>query len=170
MLLIGDKYKLEADSLNIILFEKRTLEQDQVEAILTLAEGQELDESPDKNQVEVETGIRWKLLGYFNTITGALRYMVDHKLNQLIDTGDIEKIVIGQQSLYMLINSLDLSTVPTIPTKQNKKVSEPCDKPDNQITQEESPLQPTPAVVSTEPEESIAEQPHNQIEPDSPVL
>ncbi len=118
MLQIGDNYKVESDNLNLILYKKITLEQEQTELLLALAEGEEPDELEEKEAVQEESGIKWKRLGYFGTIGGVLTYLVDHELMDGINTSSLEQIVANQKDLYFLIASLDFNLAPSISTKK----------------------------------------------------
>ena len=82
---IGTKYKLESDSLNIVLYEKYKVK---------------------TGKHTGETG--WKPLGYFGTPQNALKFLADHKLKES-GMKDMEQIVKTQQKIYDLIDSLKLS-------------------------------------------------------------
>ncbi len=80
-MLIGNKYKIESDSLNVTVY--KTV------------------------QVKKTGGIRWQPIAYFSTLSSALDYFVDQ---ELAGTGlkDFQTVVEKQKELYQLIRSLKL--------------------------------------------------------------
>ncbi len=112
-MLIGDKYKLEADSLNLILYKKVTTKQLQEEALLELANEEEPDEEgkPENIVDTAEPDIKWKLLGYFGTVEGVLNYIINNEIVEGINLSSLEKIVAGQRELALLIISLDFRAI-----------------------------------------------------------
>jgi len=86
-MLIGDKYKIESDSLNIIFF-RRT--------------------KSKKNGSD-----RWRAEAYFATVKNALTYLVDMEVRE---TGlqDLKQVTKKQDELYALIKSLNLPGEPPV--------------------------------------------------------
>lgn len=82
---IGNKYKIESDSMNITLFEKKRAQA-----------------KPDKPSHDY-----WVTIGYFATPQNALKFLVDLGVKE---TGmkDLAALVKKQEELYDLINSLKL--------------------------------------------------------------
>ncbi len=81
-MLIGDKHKIETDSLNNVTLYK---------------------------PVKVKTGgIRWQPIAYFSSLSNALDHLVDL---EVAETGlkDYRAVVEKQKELYQLIRSLKLS-------------------------------------------------------------
>lgn len=78
-MLIGDKYKIESDSLNVTLFQKGT----------------------SKNNGKVY----WRPIAYFSSFKNALDHLVDL---EVMKTGlkDYRAVVEKQKELYQLIRSL----------------------------------------------------------------
>ena len=78
-MLIGDKYKIESDSLNVTLFEKKKSKKSGVTT--------------------------WRAIAFFSNHQNALRHLVDLKVKE---TGlkDFRAVVEKQEELYRLINSL----------------------------------------------------------------
>ena len=84
-MLIGKKYKIEADSLNLTLYQRT---------------------------VSKKTGAeRWSVLGYFGKVQNALKFLVD---SGVAETGltEFRKIVTKQDELYKLIEGLDYEQRP----------------------------------------------------------
>jgi len=88
-MLIGTKYKIEADSHNLILKEKTT--------------ARKKDEEDIEDEVKKEPG--WKIIGYFYDFRELLKFMAD---NEIKGTGvnDLETVSKKQEELYSLIFSL----------------------------------------------------------------
>ena len=80
-MLIGDKYKIESDSLNVTLYK------------------------PVK--VKKTDSIRWQPIAYFSSLSNALDHLVDL---EVMETGlkDFRAVVEKQKELYELIRSLKL--------------------------------------------------------------
>jgi len=78
-MLIGDKYKIESDSLNVTLYK------------------------PVK--VKKTDGIRWQPIAYFSSFENALKHLVDL---EVMETGlkDFRAVVEKQKELYQLIRGL----------------------------------------------------------------
>ena len=79
-MLIGKKYKIESDSLNITLYQRT---------------------------VSKKTGAEyWNTLGYFGKVQNALKFLVD---SGVAETGltEFRKIVTKQDELYKLIEGLN---------------------------------------------------------------
>ncbi len=76
---IGKNYKIESDSLNIILFKRK------------------VSKKANKEY--------WTVIGYFSRIQNALRGLVDLKLRET-ELQDIKTIVEKQDDIYRLIESL----------------------------------------------------------------
>jgi hypothetical protein len=78
-MLIGKKYKVESDAMNVILYEKEIAKKD--------------------------GDIRWRPMAYFSSIKYALRYLVNLELKA---TGlkDLETVNKKQEEILALINSL----------------------------------------------------------------
>ena len=126
-MLIGDKYKLEADNLNLILYKKVTPEQLQEEALLELANEEEPDETQTKLEGIVDTtdtNIKWKLLGYFRTVEGVLYHLINNEIIEGVNLRSLEQIVAGQRELAMLIVSLDFKDI-TLKTLMEKDKPQP---------------------------------------------
>ena len=85
-MLIGQKYKIESDSLNITAFEKM------------------LSKKSGENY--------WKPIGYFSNVQNALKFMVDLEVAK---TGlkDFQTVTKKQEELYQLI--LSLKSLPETP-------------------------------------------------------
>jgi len=115
---IGDNYKLEADTNNLILYQKITPEQEAEEALLALASGDE----PDTEGIipTSEPTVKWKRLGYFSTIEGVLNYIVRNELIGNMNLQSLEQLVEGQQKLTMLILALDFKSI-TLKSLSGKK-------------------------------------------------
>ena len=79
-MLIGDKYKVEADSLNVTLFK------------------------PVK--VKKTDGIRWQPIAYFSSLENMLNHLVDL---EVMETGlkDFRAVIEKQKELYRLIKGLE---------------------------------------------------------------
>lgn len=77
-MLVGDKYKVESDSLNVTLYKKESIK---------------------------KGGIRWRATAYFSNPKNALEHLVNL---EVMDTGlkDLKTVVKKQEELYDLINSL----------------------------------------------------------------
>jgi len=126
-MLIGDKYKLEADTMNLILYKKVTPEQLQEEALLELANEEEPDETQTKLEGIVDTtdtNIKWKLLGYFRTVEGVLYHLINNEIIEGVNLKSLEQIVAGQRELAMLIVSLDFKDI-TLKTLMEKDKPQP---------------------------------------------
>ena len=78
-MLIGDKYKIESDSLNVTLYQKVN--------------------------VKKTCGIRWQPVAYFSNFSNALKHLFDL---EVMETGlkDFRAVVEKQEELYRLIDSL----------------------------------------------------------------
>ena len=79
-MLIGKKYKIESDSLNLTLYQRT---------------------------VSKKTGAEyWSTLGYFGKVQNALKFLVD---SGVAETGltELRKIVTKQNELYKLIEGLN---------------------------------------------------------------
>ncbi len=77
-MLIGDRYKVESDSLNVTLYEKA------------------------KSKT---AATNWRPIAYFSSIKSALEHLVDL---EVMETGltDLKTVVEKQNELYALVNSL----------------------------------------------------------------
>jgi len=82
-MLIGNKYKIEADSLNVTLYGKET-------------------SKPKGN-------IYWRPIAYFATVGNALEHLVDL---EVVETGlkDFRVVVEKQKELYQLVRGLQNSS------------------------------------------------------------
>ena len=80
-MLIGQKYKIESDSLNITISEKK------------------LSKKARKEY--------WKPIGYFSCVANALKFMVDLEVNKT-ELSDFKAVVKKQEELYQLILSLKI--------------------------------------------------------------
>jgi hypothetical protein len=78
-MLIGDKYKVESDSLNVTLYKK---------------------EISRKTDV-----INWRAIAFFSTPQNALDFLVDLEVKET-EMKDLAAVVKKQNELYDLINSL----------------------------------------------------------------
>ena len=78
---IGKKYKLESDSSNITLYEKRINKKTKTEY--------------------------WTTLAYFSIPKNALNFLADHKLRES-GFKDLETITKRQDEIYALIKSLNI--------------------------------------------------------------
>jgi hypothetical protein len=78
-MLVGDKYKVESDSLNITLFQKGT----------------------SKNSGKVY----WQPIAYFSCFENALDHLVDLEVMKT-ELKDYQSVVEKQKELYQLIKSL----------------------------------------------------------------
>ena len=80
-MLVGDKYKVESDGLNVTVFEKA---------------------KPKKPGT-----VNWRAVAYLSTLKNALEYLVDL---EVLKTGlkDFSTVVKKQDELYRLIASLKL--------------------------------------------------------------
>lgn len=76
---IGKKYKIESDSLNVILYRKER---------------------------KKDGGIRWKAICFFATLGGALKELVNLEV-RLTQLKDLETVVKKQEELMGLIGKLD---------------------------------------------------------------
>ena len=78
-MLIGDKYKIESDSLNVTLYKPV--------------------------RVKRTGGIRWQPLAYFSSVENALDYLVDL---EVMETGlkDFRAVVEKQKGLHRIIKGL----------------------------------------------------------------
>ncbi len=78
-MLIGDKYKIESDSLNVTLYEKAKSKKPGVTT--------------------------WRAIAFFSSPKNALHHLVDM---QVMETGlkDLRAVVEKQNELYQLVNSL----------------------------------------------------------------
>ncbi len=111
-MLIGDNYKLEADTMNLILYKKVTPEQLQEEALIDLANAEEPGTEEHEEIIDTaEPGVKWKLLGYFGTAEGVFNFLINNELIEKINLGSLEQIVSGQRELSVLILSLDFESI-----------------------------------------------------------
>ena len=78
-MLIGDKYRIESDSMNVTLYEKAK------------------SKTPGK--------ITWRAIGFFANPKNALHHLIDL---EVMETGlkDLRAVVGKQEELYRLINGL----------------------------------------------------------------
>jgi len=81
-MLIGNKYKIESDSLNVTLYK------------------------PVK--VKKTGAIRWQPIAYFATIANALKELVDLEVKDT-ELKDFQVVAEKQEELYQLIKTLKLS-------------------------------------------------------------
>jgi len=81
-MLIGTKWKIEANKYNILLYKKYA-------------------QIKGKNQ-GVE---QWKVEGYFRTVAGALKFLVDSEVKET-QLRDLKTVVAKQDELYKLIEGL----------------------------------------------------------------
>jgi len=81
VMLIGNKYKIESDSLNYTLYKPVT--------------------------VKKTGGIRWQPVAYFSNMVNALDFLVDLKV---AETGlkELRTVIKKQEEIYQLIRSLKL--------------------------------------------------------------
>ena len=82
---IGDKYKIESDSMNITLFRRHTVKA-----------------TPKKPVHEI-----WKVEGYFRNVRNALKTMADLHIAKS-GMKDFETVVEKQQEIYNLIRGLNV--------------------------------------------------------------
>ncbi len=82
-MLIGKRWKIESDELNITIFKKHTVRA-----------------KPDKPAHDI-----WKVSGYYSTIKNALIGLVDQGLRDS-DLADLKTISKKQDELYQLIKEL----------------------------------------------------------------
>lgn len=81
-MLIGEKYKIESDSLNITLYKAVN--------------------------VKKTGGIRWQPIAYFSSFENALKHLVDLEVME-IGLKDFRVVVEKQKELYQLIRNLKVS-------------------------------------------------------------
>ena len=93
-MLIGTDYKIESDTMNVILYQKVTIKD------RTGKKGLQ----PKKENIGKEY---WDVLGYFSTIQAALRFMVKHNI-QGAGLDDFAAVSKRQDELFDLIKQLDL--------------------------------------------------------------
>jgi hypothetical protein len=81
-MLIGEKYKVESDSLNVTVYEKVP--------------------------VRKYNSFRWQPIAYFSSFKNALKSLVDL---EVMKTGlkDFQKVVKKQDEIYRLIKSLEIA-------------------------------------------------------------
>jgi hypothetical protein len=86
-MLIGNKYKIEAEAPNVILYRKRTTKKD--------------------------NATRWQAIAYFSTPKNALEYMADLEVN---GTGlkDLKTVIEKQEELKKLISGLGRNIEPSL--------------------------------------------------------
>ena len=94
-MLIGDKYKVDSDGMNLILWE-RTENKDSRERVPT---------KKDKNP-------GWKAIGFFYSFANLMDHMVE---NNIMGVGfeDLKAIADRQAELHRLIQTLPLYTIST---------------------------------------------------------
>ena len=116
---IGDKYKLEADSNNLILYKRITPEQEKEELLIALANGEE----PDTDGIvpTEEPTVKWKRLGYFSTMAGVLNYITNNEVREEVNLSSLEQIVAGQRELALLITTLDFGSVTLVSLRALEK-------------------------------------------------
>jgi hypothetical protein len=92
-MLIGDKFKIESDSLNITLSEKYTVK-----------EYKGYGKKPNPENVGQE---RWEILGYFSDIKHALWFMAKHDIK---GTGLDDLVSVNQRldEIHATIKALDI--------------------------------------------------------------
>ena len=81
-MLVGDKYKIESDSMNVTVYEKVKV---------------------------IKTGsFRWQPIAYFSSFKNALKYIADL---EVMKTGleDFQVVVEKQDEIYRLISSLKMA-------------------------------------------------------------
>lgn len=78
-MLIGDRYKIESDSLNVTLYKKVN--------------------------VKKTGGIRWQPIAYFSNPQNALQYLVDHEVKET-GMADLETVVKKMEELHRLVATL----------------------------------------------------------------
>lgn len=84
-MLIGKKWKIEADSLNIILYKRYTVKA--------------TDKKPKHDY--------WKVEGYFSRVENALAYLVDLEVAET-ELKDLRTVIEKLNQLYELIESLGI--------------------------------------------------------------
>ncbi len=104
-MLIGDKYKVEADRMNIILSMKVVAKEKDDEDVL------------DDGEDEKEQG--WKKVGYFYDFRELLKYIVDNEIKGE-GLSDFMRIAAKQEEIYKLISSMPTITPEQIPFKTRK--------------------------------------------------
>ncbi len=82
-MLIGNKYKIESDSLNITLYKKA----------VTKKEGK----------------VYWMAIGYFSRFGNALKALVDLEVKET-QVKDFREVCRKQEELYKLIDRLEISS------------------------------------------------------------
>lgn len=112
---IGDKYKLEADTMNLILYKRVTQEQITEEILLSLSSGDE----PDTESV-VGEDVKWKRCGFFSTMEGVLTWIINNDIREQVNLESLETIVAGQRELAFLIQALDFKGINLTTLKQPK--------------------------------------------------
>lgn len=128
-MLLGDEYKLEADRLNLILYKKVTQEQLIEEAIIAFANEEELEDMEQyKIEDDSESTIKWKRLGFFNTITNVLMFISNNEIKEGINLQPLEQLIVTQRELALLFAALDFSKV-TLKTLMDKDKLPLPDKP-----------------------------------------
>ena len=98
-MLIGKKYKLEADNLNYVLYKKRT----------------------GKRKDTDEPFEDWDFVGYFSSVANALHELVEQGVRDTKLT-DMRIIETKLGKLHALINSLKLERPPETPERSTEAI------------------------------------------------
>lgn len=77
-MLVGDKYKIESDTMNVTLLEQKVSKDDKE---------------------------RWEVVGYFSSLTNALHHLVDHDI-QGLGLEDLKLIEKRQLELHLSIEGI----------------------------------------------------------------